>query len=232
MSCSSVLLGARITWNVGGPLWTGGSRTSGPRGTLPAGSAACRCLGCHTTKATLASTRLLRDGYALLIYFFYSNAQYSLVAIIFVFSSQSQSHGGAPCNPFVAYHLAHKGKATAADTQYNPEDGPDAYTNATAYTKVTEYTAAARERYGADFDPATQPLDTDLLMRLGGGRQHGRLYMAGSTVSSGSVPNLAEVRSRSTSSSIGIRPRQPTMAQLQVSTVQFIVHCPPCLCIV
>ena len=152
-------------------------------------------------------------------YFLNSNAQYSLFAINSVSFLQSQSHGGAECNPFVAYHLAHKGKATAPDNQYNLEDGVEQYTNEAAYTKVTQYAAAARERYGPDYDPASQPLDTDLLMRLGGGKQHGRLYMADSSVSSDSVPSLAEIRSRSTSSSMPIRPRNTTIAQLQVSTV-------------
>ena len=60
-----------------------------------------------------------------------------------------------PCNDFMAYALAHKGKATAPDTQYNPVDGADAYINASVYPKLTEYTSAARERHGEDFDPAT-----------------------------------------------------------------------------
>ena len=53
---------------------------------------------------------------------------------------------------------------------YNPADGPEAYTNASIHSKLSEYTSAAHERHGEDFDPATQPLDTDLLMRLGGGK--------------------------------------------------------------
>ena len=114
-------------------------------------------------------------GTLLLIYLFiYSSAQLSLLVIIFVFSSQSQSHGGQEINEFMGYTLAHKGPATAADNVYNPEDGADAYTNASVYPKLAEYTLAARTRHGEDFDPATQPLDTDLMMRLGGGKQHGR----------------------------------------------------------
>jgi hypothetical protein len=56
--------------------------------------------------------------------FIYSNAQFSLLVIIFVFSSQSQSHGGQECNEFMAYALAHKGKATALEVTYNPATGP------------------------------------------------------------------------------------------------------------
>jgi hypothetical protein len=74
----------------------------------------------------------------------------------------------------MAYALAHKGKATALEVTYNPMDGQEAYTNASVHSKLSEYTSAARQHHGEDFDPTTQPLDTDLLMRLGGGKQHSR----------------------------------------------------------
>ena len=66
-------------------------------------------------------------------------------------------------------------------------------------------------------------------MRMRGGKQHDRYWMVDSTVDSASVPNLAEIRARSTSSSLPIRSRQQSsqqqMAKLQVSTVLFILHC-------
>jgi hypothetical protein len=74
----------------------------------------------------------------------------------------------------MAYALAHKGKATAPEVPYNPTDEQEAYTNVSVHSKISKYTSAARQRHGEDFDPTTQPLDTDLLMRLGGGKQHGR----------------------------------------------------------
>jgi hypothetical protein len=55
----------------------------------------------------------------------------------------------------MAYALAHKGKATAPDTTYNPEDGPEAYTNASVHSKLTEYASAARAHHGEEFDPTT-----------------------------------------------------------------------------
>ena len=55
----------------------------------------------------------------------------------------------------MAYALAHKGKATAPEVTYNPADGPEAYTNASVHSKLSEYTSAARERHGEDFDPTT-----------------------------------------------------------------------------
>jgi hypothetical protein len=79
-------------------------------------------------------------------------------------------HQGQECNEFIAYTLAHKGKATALEVTYNLVDGPEAYTNVSVHSKLSEYTSAARQRHGEDFDSATQPLDTDLLMRLGGGK--------------------------------------------------------------
>jgi hypothetical protein len=158
--------------------------------------------------------------------FIYCNAQFSLLVIIFVFSSQS--HEGQECNEFMAYALAHKGKATAPDVTYNPTDGPEAYSNASVHTKLREYTSVAHECYGEDYDPTTQTMDTDLLMRLGGGKQHGRYWMADSTIDSASVLNLAQIRARSTSSSLPIRPRQPSsqqmFAEFHVTTVLFIVQ--------
>jgi hypothetical protein len=44
----------------------------------------------------------------------------------------------------VEYALSHKGKATAPDNRYDPEDGPDAYTNANVHPKLAEYTIAFR----------------------------------------------------------------------------------------
>jgi hypothetical protein len=44
----------------------------------------------------------------------------------------------------MGYALAHKGKATATNNVYDPMDGPDAYTNASVYPKLAEYTSVAR----------------------------------------------------------------------------------------
>jgi hypothetical protein len=142
---------------------------------------------------------------------------------MFVFSIQTQTHGGQEINEYTAYLLSHKGKATDLNNVYNPEDGPDAYTNPTAYEKATEYTVAARQRYGETFDPTAEPLDTDLLQRLGPGKQHGRYYMAHSALDPSQVPTLTQVRSTPMSSSdIPVAPRRQSASQ--VSAVSFVVH--------
>jgi hypothetical protein len=116
----------------------------------------------------------------------------------------------------MVYALAHKGKATTLEVTYNPTNGPKAYTNASVHSKLSEYTSAVRQRHGEDFNLTTQPLDTNILMRLGGGKQHNQYWMADSTVDSASVPNLVEIRATSTSSSLPIRSRQQSSQQQMV----------------
>jgi hypothetical protein len=105
--------------------------------------------------------------------------------------------------------LSHKGKATAPDNRYDPEDGPDAYTNVNVHPKLAEYTTAFRRCHGEEKDPATEPLDTDLVMRLGGGKQHDQYWMANSAIDPSSAPMLREIRrgGSSSSSDIPIAPR-------------------------
>ena len=148
---------------------------------------------------------------------------FSLCVIILVFFSQSQSHGGIVINEYVGYALAHKGRADDPNNVYSPADEAEAYTNPNAYEKMAEYTSHARARHGDDFDPATEPLDTEILMRAGGGKQHGRYYMAHSAIDPTTVPTLRQVRqaSSTTSSDVPIRARQPSF---QVTIVLCVVH--------
>jgi hypothetical protein len=139
---------------------------------------------------------------------------YDLLIILLV-SSQSSSHGGQPCNEFKGYALAHKGKARA-DIDYNPEDGPEAYSNPSVHTRLTEYTSMAREVHGPDFDPTTEDLDVEVVMRVGGGKKHGRYWIADSAIDPSSAPTLSQIQARSTSSSPAIRPRASGYQALQV----------------
>jgi hypothetical protein len=74
---------------------------------------------------------------------------------------------------FSAYAMAHKGKATS-DVTYNLEDGSEAYSNSAVYSHLSEYTAMAQEVRGPDYDPRTEDINEDVLMRVGGGKRHGR----------------------------------------------------------
>jgi hypothetical protein len=69
--------------------------------------------------------------------------------------------------------MAHKGKATS-DVTYNSDDGPEAYTNPAVYSCLHDYTAMAQEVHGLEYDPSTEQIDPDVLMRVGGGKRHGR----------------------------------------------------------
>jgi hypothetical protein len=111
------------------------------------------------------------------------------------------------CSIFSAYAMAHKGKATS-DVTYNPDDGPEAYSNPTIYNRLYDYTAMAQEVHGPEYDPRTEQIDPDVLMRVRGGKRHGRYWIADGAIDSSSTPTLSQVRARSTSSSPAIRSRQ------------------------
>jgi hypothetical protein len=95
---------------------------------------------------------------------------------------------------------------------------------------MVQYTEAARMRHGLTYDPAQQPLDTDILMRTGGGKQHGRYFIAHSAIDLATVPTLRQVRrsDSTTSFDVPIRPRQPShtqvLAAVQVTLVSIVVH--------
>ena len=96
------------------------------------------------------------------------------------------------------------------------------------HAKVRDYTEAVRALCGSDHNLSTEPLETEVIMRLGHGRKHGRLWIADSADSSSSAPSLSDVRARSTARSLPIRAR-PTQTlsrvdKLQVIPVSLIVH--------
>jgi hypothetical protein len=64
--------------------------------------------------------------------------------------------------------MAHKGKATS-DVTYNPDDEPVAYINPAVYSRLHDYTAMAQKVHGLEYDPRTEQIDLDVLMRVGGG---------------------------------------------------------------
>jgi hypothetical protein len=86
--------------------------------------------------------------------------------------------------------MSHKDKTTS-DVNYNPEDGPEAYSNPMVHTRLSAYTTMAREVHGPQFDPATEDLDGEVIMRVGGGKNHGRYWIADGVVDSSSTPILS-----------------------------------------
>jgi hypothetical protein len=96
-------------------------------------------------------------------------------------------------NEFTGYILSHQGKATDLENVYDPARGPDAIINHNVYDKVVQYTEAVHTRHGANYDPSTEPLDTDVLMRTGGGKQHSHYFIAHSVIDPTTVPSLREV---------------------------------------
>ena len=68
--------------------------------------------------------------------------------------------------------MAHKGKATP-DVTYNPDDGPEAYSNHTVYNCLSKYNAMEQEVNGPNYDPRTEDIDGDVLKRAEGGKRNG-----------------------------------------------------------
>lgn len=149
-----------------------------------------------------------------------------MTLIILPSSSQSEAHEGVQVNEFQAYALAHKGKASSSVT-YNPDDPAEAYSNASVHSRLSEYTSAGKAVHGPEWDPTTAPLDTEIIMRIGGGKAHGRYWMADGIIDTASTPSLSQIRARSSDGSVPIRPRpaaQTYYHALEVIHVLFVVH--------
>ena len=106
-------------------------------------------------------------------FFLYSNVQFCIISNHFAFLPQSSSHDGQPCSQFKAWVRSKKGKATT-NIDFNSEDPPEAYIDPSIHSHVSEYTAMARQVHGPQFDPSTQDLDEEIVMRVGGDKKHGR----------------------------------------------------------
>ncbi|XP_072148418.1 uncharacterized protein [Setaria viridis] len=117
----------------------------------------------------------------------------------------SASHDGRPCSQLKAWVLSKKGKATA-DIDFNPDDPSEAYSHPSIHSRVSEYTKMAREVHGPDFDPSSEDIDGEIVMRVGGGKKHGRYCIGDDVINTASTPTLSQIRARSTDSSPAIRP--------------------------
>jgi hypothetical protein len=49
----------------------------------------------------------------------------------------------------------------------------------------------ARQVHGPQFDPSTQDLDGEIVMRVGGGKKHDRYWIGDSTIDTTSTPTLS-----------------------------------------
>ena len=128
---------------------------------------------------------------------------------------------------FQAYTMAHMGKA-ASSVSYNPDAPPEAFSNPTVHSRLSQYTEMARTVHGPEYDPAAHDLDGEIVMRVGGGKKHGRYWLGDGAIDSSSTPTLNQIRAQSTNSSPAIRQR-PTVAthlvnELQVISVLFVYN--------
>ena len=80
-----------------------------------------------------------------------------------------------------------------------------------------------RQVHGPDWDPSSQPLDGEVIMRVGGGKKHGRYYIGDGLVDTASTPTLSQIRARRTANSPAICPRL-SASQLQVQELQVISY--------
>ena len=108
-----------------------------------------------------------------------------------------------------------------SDVTFNSKDPPEAYSNQSVHSHLSDYTSMAREVNGPDFDPYTAPIDAEVVMRVGGGKKHGRYYVANSSINPVTTPNLSQIRARSTSSSPAILSR-PDSIDVQMATLKVI----------
>jgi len=74
---------------------------------------------------------------------------------------------------------------------HNPNARPEAYNNATIQNRLSQYNSMATKVHGPEFDPSTAPIDGEIVMRVGGGKKHGRYWIGDSVIDTASTPTLA-----------------------------------------
>ncbi|XP_066351175.1 uncharacterized protein [Miscanthus floridulus] len=121
---------------------------------------------------------------------------------------------------FTAWAMSHQTRV-AGDVTWDPAAPREAYSDPNVYTKVQEYTLAVQQRHGPEYDVRTEPIDAEAIMRLGGGRKHGRTWIANAAIDPTTVPTLSQLRAQSTSSSQPIRSRPtPTLQRVDALEAQ------------
>jgi hypothetical protein len=107
----------------------------------------------------------------------------------------------------MAYMLAHKGKVTASETTYNPDDPPEAYNNPSIHSRFTTYAEMGRQIHGPEWDPIHVPFDGETVKRISGGKKHDHYYMGDSLLDTASTPTLVAVKEKDTGNAPLICPR-------------------------
>jgi hypothetical protein len=132
---------------------------------------------------------------------------------------QEKAKPDVPVSELAAWACSHMGPVKSG-VSFNPDAPAQAYSDPTVHAKVRDYTEAVKAVRGSDTDVRTEPLDTEVIVRLGQGRKNGRLWMADGADSSVSAPSLSDVRARSTCRSLPIRARPtPTLSRVDELTV-------------
>ena len=126
----------------------------------------------------------------------------------------------------MGWALAHKGKAS--EVTYNPDDPPSVYSNPSVHARINMYTEAGMQVHGPDWDPSAHDLDGELIMKVGGGKKHGRYFIGEGTLDTASVTTLSRIRARTMDSGLPICPRlsmvELRVQELEVNLGLFIVH--------
>jgi hypothetical protein len=91
--------------------------------------------------------------------------------------SQEAAHPEEEVSEFSAWAMSHMGKVSSS-VSFDLATPPEVYSDPTVYTKVQEYTSVVREVHEPVYDVRTEPIDALAIMRLKGGKKHGRLWIA------------------------------------------------------
>jgi hypothetical protein len=95
-----------------------------------------------------------------------------------------------PVSEFGAWAVSHMGPVKF-DVVFNPDAPAQTYFDLSIHTKVKDYAEAVRALHGSDHNLSSEPLETDVIIRLGQGRKHGRLWIADGADSLSSTPSLS-----------------------------------------
>jgi hypothetical protein len=61
------------------------------------------------------------------------------------------------------------------------------------HSRLSEYTSMVREVHEPEYDPRTEDLDGEVLMRVGGGKRHEQYWIGDGVIDSSSTTTLSQV---------------------------------------